>query len=412
MPVRMAHPQSRDAFPRRAREPGGDRRQARTVVVAVVTLVVASGIALATNGSAGQAPSAAPTPSDPPAAAAADPGTSSDGGVHGRASEPPPVSSATPGSSPDGGSPSPPAPDTGPFPGGVLVADRGNHRILVLDDRGRIVWRFPAPGSLPAGWRSVSADDAFLAPDGRSIVANDETHETIVRIDVASRRVVWTYGRYGHAGSSAGMLHTPDDAYPLANGDIVVADIENCRVLEIAPSHRIVHQWGRTGVCRSDPPRSYARPNGDTPLPDGGVLITEITGSRVVRLAADGRVVFDIHVPVAYPSDAQLDAAGNVVVADYSALGQVVAVDPRTGAVVWRWRFTSGARRLDHPSLATPLANGDVSVNDDFRSRLIVIDPRTKRIVWQFGKTDRAGSTATTLQVPDGHQPLPAAGPF
>jgi outer membrane protein assembly factor BamB len=293
-----------------------------------------------------------------------------------------------------------------PFPNGLLIADRGNGRILIVDDAGRILWSFPRAGAVPRG-QSFSADDAFISPDHRTIVANDEFHETINRIDLATGRIVWQYGRYGRPGAAKGMLHTPDDAYPLANGDIVVADIENCRILEIAPDKSIVRQWGRTGDCRDAPPVAYARPNGDTPLPDGGLLITEITGSRVVRLAADGHVVFDIHVPVAYPSDAQLDANGDVVVADFSTRGQVVAVDPGTRKVVWRWSYPSGVRHLDHPSLATPLANGDVSVNDDFRHRIVVIDPRSGRIVWQFGRTDRPGRTSTTLDTPDGHQPLP-----
>jgi outer membrane protein assembly factor BamB len=336
------------------------------------------------------------------------------------AGAPAPVESGA-GSSAPRPSPTLPAPSSstpvpvtanGPFPGGILIADRANARILVVSDAGRIVWQFPRKGSLPAGFTAVNADDAFLAPDGRSIVANDESHETIVRIDVATRKVVWTYGHFGQMGSAPGYLHTPDDAYPLANGDIVVADIENCRILEIAPDKSIVRQWGRTGVCSNTVKGAFARPNGDTPLPDGGVLITEIGGSRVIRLAADGRVVFDIHVPVAYPSDAQLDAQGNVVVADFSAVGQVVAVNPATGQLVWRWRYASGARRLDHPSLATPLADGTVSVNDDYRQRLIVIDPRRHRIVWQFGRTDVAGRGSQLLNDPDGHQPLPPGGPF
>jgi outer membrane protein assembly factor BamB len=308
---------------------------------------------------------------------------------------------------------SPPATaGTGPFPGGILIADRANARIIVVNNAGRIVWKFPAAGSLPSGWKAVNADDAFMAPDGKSIVANDESHETIVRIDLATKRVVWSYGHYGQMGSGAGFLHTPDDAYPLPNGDIVVADIENCRILEIAPDKSIVRQWGRTGVCSNAVKGAFARPNGDTPLPDGGVLITEIGGSRVVRLSASGKVVFDIHVPVAYPSDAQLDAQGNVVVADFSSIGQVVAVNPRTGVVIWRWRYPSGNRRLDHPSLATPLPGGLVSVNDDFRQRVVVIDPLRHRIVWQFGRTDVAGHGSLLLNDPDGHQPLPADGPF
>ena len=333
------------------------------------------------------------------------------GGPAPRSAAPADPASPSPTASPTPPGPAPSGSPAGPFPGGLLIADRANGRIIVVNDAGRIVWRFPIANSLPAGWRGVNADDAFLAPDGRSIVANDESHETIVRIDVATRRVIWTYGHYGRMGSAAGFLHTPDDAYPLANGDIVVADIENCRILEIAPDKSIVRSWGKTGVCRTGS-GTFARPNGDTPLPDGGLLVTEIAGSRVVRLAPDGRVMFDIHVPVAYPSDAQLDAQGNVVVADFSSIGQVVAVNPVNGALVWRWRYRSGVRRLDHPSLATPLADGTVVVNDDFRNRMIVIDPRRGRIVWQYGRTDVAGRAAGLLSDPDGHQPLPAGGPF
>jgi len=293
-----------------------------------------------------------------------------------------------------------------PFPGGVLVADRANGRLLAISNAGAILWRFPSdPSALPAG-QSFTADDAFLAPDGRTIVANDEFHEMIDRIDIATGKIVWQYGRYGRPGSGPGQLHTPDDAYPLANGDIVVADIENCRILEIAPDKSIARQWGKTGDCRHVAGITFGRPNGDTPLPDGGLLITEITGSRVVRLAADGHVVFDIHVPVAYPSDAQLDASGNIVVADFSTHGQVVSVDT-TGRLVWRYGPAAGTGALNHPSLATPMANGLVSINDDFRHRVVVIDPITGNIVWQYGKTDQAGTGAGLLNTPDGHQPLP-----
>lgn len=299
-------------------------------------------------------------------------------------------------------------PAAGAFPGGFLIADRGNGRLLVVDRTGKVWWRFPpsAAGAVPAG-QSFAADDAFISPDGLSIVANDETHEVIDRIDIATGRITWQYGHYNQAGSGAGYLHTPDDAYPLANGDIVVADIENCRVLEISPAKQIVRQWGRTGVCTPAAPATYGRPNGDTPLPDGGLLITEITGSRVVRLAADGSVVFDIHVPVHYPSDAQVDSAGNVIVADYNNPGAVIKVSP-TGKLLWRYGPTSGAGRLDYPSLATPLPDGTISINDDFRHRLIIVDPATNRIIWQYGTTDQPGRGSNHLNVPDGHQPLPA----
>jgi sugar lactone lactonase YvrE len=288
----------------------------------------------------------------------------------------------------------------GLFPGGLLIADRGNGRLLVVTSADRILWRFPVKGSLPNG-QQFEADDAFISPDGKTIVANDDNHHVVDRIDIASRRVVWQYGHYGVPSARPGFLDGPDDSYPLANGNVIVSDIRNCRVIEVDHAKRIVRQWGRTGVCADQAPITYGDPNGDTPLPDGGLLITEIRGSRVVRLSASGKVVFDIHVPVAYPSDAHLDRNGNVVVADYSAIGAVVAVTP-TGRLLWRYDPASGGGRLDHPSLAVPLPDGMILINDDFRERVVLLDPRTRKIVWQYGITDQAGLGPDHLHIPDG----------
>ena len=312
----------------------------------------------------------------------------------------PPAAAVTPG--PSAGA----LTAAGRFGLGLLIADRGNSRLLIVDEAHRILWRFPASGSLPRGQR-FSADDAFLAPDGRTIVANDEAHQVVDRIDIVTRKVIWQYGHYDRLGSAPGFLHTPDDAYPLANGDIVVADIRNCRVLEISPAKQIVRRWGRSGSCSHRPPFSYNNPNGDTPLPDGGLLITEIGGSRVVRLSPSGEVVFDVHVPVQYPSDAQLDADGNVIVVDYSSPGAVVKVNPK-GHVLWRYQPASGKGRLNHPSLAIPLPDGTVALNDDYRHRVIVVDPRTNRIVWQYGTTDVGGRAPGQLLMPDGIDLVPA----
>jgi outer membrane protein assembly factor BamB len=297
-------------------------------------------------------------------------------------------------------------PPGSPFPHGLLIADRGNGRLIILSPTGQIVWRFPVAGSF-ARPTPFNADDAFFSPDGRTITANDEGRHVIYRIDVATRKVIWSYGHLGVKGSRPGYLNTPDDAYGLANGDIVVADINNCRILQIAPDHSIARQWGRTGVCVDNAPLTYGYPNGDTPLPDGGLLVTEIHGSRVVRLAANGSVMWDIHVPIGYPSDAQLDANGDVIVAGFTDPGAVVAVTI-TGRLLWRYGPTSGPGRLNHPSLAMPLPGGLVSINDDDRNRMIVLDPKTLTIVWQYGATDVAGSGPNRLSDPDGHEPVPA----
>jgi|BarGraNGADG00212_2_1021979.scaffolds.fasta_scaffold08834_2 outer membrane protein assembly factor BamB len=367
-----------------SRAPTQDRRIAIAVVALAVTLAACGASA---NPRAPSSATAAPT------TAPGGPATSSGA----------PTTSGIPIQ--PGGLPGTAAAAGGPFPGGLLIADGGNGRLLVVSSTGQQLWQFPTTGSLPSG-QAFEADDAFIAPDGRTIVANDDSHDVIDRIDIGTGKVIWQYGHYGVPGRAAGYLNGPDDSYPLANGDVVVADIKNCRVIEIAPSKQIVQQWGQTGRCIDLAPRTYGSPNGDTPLPDGGLLITNIHGSRVVRLSATGKVIFDIHVPVAYPSDAHLDAKGNVIVTDYSTIGAVVLVSPQ-GRLLWRYAPTSGNGRLDHPSLAAPLPNGMIVVNDDFRARVVVIDPTTNTIVWQYGRTGAPGNGPGQLSVPDGVDVLP-----
>ncbi len=296
------------------------------------------------------------------------------------------------------------------LPGALLIADRGNNRILLVNPAHTVLWRFPRKQDLAKGIRLRFNDDTFVGRQGTVIVANEEEAHTIVQIDIKTHRRIHLYGVPGVRGSSAGLLNTPDDAYPLPDGSIVVADAYNCRVIWVR-SHRIIRQIGRTGVCRHDPPRTLGAVNGDTPLIGGGVLVSEIPGHWVDEFRADGSLRWSAQVPVRYPSDPQPLTGGRVLLADYSNPGQVVIVD-HAGRALWRYAPRAGVGRLDHPSLALMLPGALIAVNDDFRQRVIVIDMRTRRIVWQYGHTDVAGSGAGYLNTPDGMDfvPLSAAG--
>jgi hypothetical protein len=217
---------------------------------------------------------------------------------------------------------------------------------------------------------------------------------------------VWTYGHPNVAGSTAGYLNTPDDAYVVASGVTTVADVANCRVLYISRAHRVVRQLGTSGVCTHDPPRSFASPNGDTPLPGGGVLVTEITGSWIDAIGADGKLRWSVQAPVAYPSDAQPLPGGRILLADYSSPGHILIMD-RTGKVLWTYGPASGRGSLDHPSLALMLPNGLIAVNDDYNHRVVLIDRRSKRIVWQYGHDGSPGTSRGYLNTPDGMDFLP-----
>lgn len=294
-----------------------------------------------------------------------------------------------------------------PFPGFLMIADRGNGRALLVDGRGRILWRYPRAGHTPAMPFRYD-DDVFFTPGFRSIISNQEDQETVQVIGFPSGRLLWHYGHLNAIGSAPGYLNNPDDAYMLPSGRISVADPRNCRILILSHTHKILRQYGQPGNCGHDPPRLLASPNGDTPLPGGGMLISEIGGSWIDAISASGRLEWSVRAPVAYPSDAQMLHNGRILVADYSNPGHVLIMS-HSGHVFWEYGPSSGPGQLDHPSLALMLPNGLIAVNDDYRDRVVLIDPATSRIVWQYGHTDQPGTAPGYLNTPDGMDFLPLA---
>ncbi|MDP9234679.1 MAG: hypothetical protein M3P01_09025, partial [Actinomycetota bacterium] len=138
--------------------------------------------------------------------------------------------------------PSPPP----PFPGYLLIADRGNDRLLLVDGAKHILWRYPhGTPSYPFHFD----DDAFFNHGYSQIITNEEDQQTLEILSFPEGKVLWHYGHVNVVGSAPGYLNSPDDAYLLRNSIRTVADAYNCRVLFISPAKKIVRQIGTTGVC-------------------------------------------------------------------------------------------------------------------------------------------------------------------
>jgi len=254
-----------------------------------------------------------------------------------------------------------------PFRGSLMIADRGNDRILVVNAKKEILWRFPlkAHPAPPGGF--YFPDDAFFIHGGHGIISNEEQNERIVQLAYPSGKLLWSYGHPGVTGSEPGYLHEPDDAYLWRDGTISVADAQNCRVLLISHAKKVLREFGSPSACAHEPPKLPGSPNGDTPLPDGNLLVSEVNGSYIDEIT-------------------------------------------RGGKLVWTYHPSSGPGMLDHPSLAERLPGGLIAVNDDYRHRLAIIDPKTRKVVWQYGHTDEPGRTHDYLNTPDGFDLLAPDG--
>jgi hypothetical protein len=391
------------ASPREARRAAGRRRLRRERgIVALIALVVLAGvIAILSSGGTG---SSSPHRASAPVSAVVAGGPLAPASVGGLAAlwAPQNVVAIQPGTAAAYLAASKLA---GPA-GYILIADRGNNRILVVDPQGRTVFLYPTPADLRAGRRLFYNDDTFVEPGGQALIANEEDNHAIVEVGLADHSLKVLFGHPKELGSDETHLHTPDDAYGLPDGSFTVADAYNCRII-FAKAGRIIRQYGHSGVCRHDPPRYLGAVNGDTPVPGGGVMVSEIPGNWIDEIGPDGRLVFSVRAPVSYPSDPQPLPGGRILLADYASPGHLLIID-HAGKVLWRYGPTQGYGRLDHPSLAMGLPNGNIAVNDDYRHRVLVIDPRTNRIVWKYGHTDTAGSAPGFLNTPDGMDFVPA----
>jgi PQQ-like domain/Kelch motif len=296
-----------------------------------------------------------------------------------------------------------------PFTGQLMIADRGNNRLLVVNAAKHVLWRFPSPGhpAPPGGF--YFPDDAFFIHHGTGVISNEEQNERIVQLTYPGGKLVWSYGHPGVTGSEPGYLHEPDDAYLWANGNVSVADAQNCRILLISPDKRILHTFGDPSECTHEPPRRLGSPNGDTPLANGNILVSEVNGSYIDEITPAGKLLWSVQLPIAYPSDPQQLGPDRYLVADYSRPGGIYEFT-RAGKILWSYHPSSGSRMLNHPSLAERLPSGLIAVNDDYRDRVVIIDPKSKKIVWQYGQTGEPGTGPDHLKIPDGFDLLAPNG--
>jgi hypothetical protein len=296
-----------------------------------------------------------------------------------------------------------------PFEGQLMIADRGNDRILVVNAHKHVLWRFPSKAhpAPPGGF--YFPDDAFFIHGGKGIISNEEQNERIVQLSYPGGKLLWSYGHPGVTGSEPGYLHEPDDAYLLKNGDVSVADAQNCRILLISPAKKLLNEIGSPEACTHEPPTYLGSPNGDTPLANGNILVSEVNGSYIDEITPQGKLMWTVQLPIVYPSDPQQLGPDRYLVADYTKPGGIYEFN-RAGKILWSYAPESGNGMLNHPSLAERLPNGLIAANDDYRDRVVIIDPKTKKIVWQYGTTGEPGTGPDHLRIPDGFDLLAPNG--
>ena len=96
----------------------------------------------------------------------------------------------------------------------MLIADRGNNRLLLVDAHKHILWQYPPRPPAPPGVSTFPTTPSSPST-GKAIISNEEDNDTIVMIAYPSGRLLWSYGHPQGPRLSPGYLNQPDDAYLL-----------------------------------------------------------------------------------------------------------------------------------------------------------------------------------------------------
>ena len=247
-------------------------------------------------------------------------------------------------------------PSSPPLPGcSDPVNGCPDNRVLVVDPLGKIFWQYGQAGVAGAGFNQLNTPVAaivvshFMDHPGLQVMITDQANQRVIVVDWL-HNILWQYGTTGVAGNAANQLNNPNSAELLANGNVLIADESNNRVIEVTPSLQVARTFTIHGALNG---AAFA-----SRLANGHTLITDSGNNRAV----------------------EVDAGDNIV-----------------------WQYATnlqpGSNPNPLPTRAVRLRNGNTLISDQFNQRVIEVT-RDGRIVADQGKLDVLGDGFDRLDGP------------
>ncbi len=292
-------------------------------------------------------------------------------------------------------------------PGNILISDQFNNRIVEMDHSGHIVWTFgsgkptlcnPGPGTIIglndaerlSGGLTLAAGTGI--PAGSASLPKGCVDNRVIIVDQQGK-IVWQYGQAGVSGSGANELNAPVFAIQLPNHNIMVVDQGNNRVIEIdKASKQIIWTYGP-----KDSPGALNNPNSAELLPNGDILIADENNNRIIEVTRAGSIVWQYDQGLSGAAFASRLPNGDTLITD-SAHSRVIEVTPDK-KVVFAY-FTNTDQKSNTaplPTNAVLLANGAISIADQFNNRVLIIHPEME---FQYGTLNVTGNGPNQLNGP------------
>jgi sugar lactone lactonase YvrE len=251
--------------------------------------------------------------------------------------------------------------------GAVLVVDEFGHIAGEADRDGLLRWQFGRrrdPSGRPD--RLSNPMGARRQANGERLIADTRNHRILVVAPDGTAR------RLEIEGSLPGALCSPTFVDRLPDGHLLICDAGNERVLELDPELRVVWQYGRQVAHRRA--LSFAR---SVELgPDGTLLVADTGHDRLLSLSKDGREerILDANGGLFWPRCARRTPAGSIVVAD-GRNSRIVELAPDGGIARTLSRLERGeGLPLDDPHDVRALPDGHLLIADSGQDLVVETD--------------------------------------
>ena len=300
-------------------------------------------------------------------------------------------------------------------PGNILITDQFNNRVIEIDRAGNIVWQFGnGPGDHSANAITGTNDAERVGsltlmsgtgtPAGTTTYCKDGCVDNRVLLVDQAGNIVWQYGQFGVTGFAPNQLNTPVQNTFLPNGNVLITDQGNERIIEVQRSENsIVWQYGQNGVVGIGR-NQLSNPNAAELLPNGHILISDENNNRAIEVThtTPSHIVatFTAHGTVSGVAFASRLSNGDTLITD-SNNARIVEVDSKDN-VVWQY-FTnnrSGSNPTPLPTRAVRLANGNTLISDQFNDQVIEVTTTTSpTIVASYGTINSPGFSPSNANV-------------
>ncbi|WP_306060705.1 aryl-sulfate sulfotransferase [Natronococcus wangiae] len=226
--------------------------------------------------------------------------------------------------------------------GETAIADMGNDRAFTVDRDGEITWEWHAEDHLTPGtpfyeeyggpekegehddWTHMNDIDHLENGNFQMSIRN---FDVIIEVDPETDEIVDTVGEPGNYGM---LKHQHNPHRIEAEGTMVVADSENDRIIELDLESE-EHVWRYTGPSSN----SLQWPRDADRLPNGNTLITDSRNNRVLEVNPDGEIVWQFADPggTVIPLPYEADRIGVDERSDVPPGNELTEVDDEPGRI-------------------------------------------------------------------------------